>query len=655
MSRPARPSPFGLGLLLAGLLAVFILPAGQAAAELPAERWYVVSLGGTPVGYYREAVSGSAASGWVTESAMVMVINRLGSRVDLSVSSRTEEGPDGKLRRTTSETKASALAMKSDASIGSGTIEVRSEAGGKSYTRTVPYTGELIGPEAMRRISLARLKKPGDILEYQTYAGELEKPAKGRRTIIGPERIEAEGRTIEALKTEEVLEGTGDKATAWLDASHEVVRQEMPTPFGQAVYILSTREQALAAAGGGSLSEELFSRSIIRTSVRIPRARTIARLKVRLSRVEADGDWPDLETHNQKALGHTDLTLDLEVRRPDAPRPLRLPIQPAEAERSFLIANSIIQSDDPALRAEVAKILEGETDAWSAALKLKRWVAEHMTFDAGIAMAPSTELFKDRHGTCLGYATLLAAMARAAGLPSRVVLGYVYVQGIFGGHAWTEVKVGESWLPLDAAVVGPGVADAARVAVGSSSLYEGVGSLTGGGASRILGRVGIRVLEYTGADGMPVEVPEGATPYSIDGDVYRNPWLGLQLSKPKGFAFGKLDAVWPNPTLIELIGTHGSRAEIQEGSYPPWFKPEEAAAAALDRFTSAGITRRESKDGRDVLISTAGDKAAAAILDGPVFWLLTSTGKNAVAVLDEMLAGWKLDSAPAAMKKEMRP
>ena len=548
MRRPVRPSPFGLGLLLAGLLAVLILPAGRAAAEQPTERWYVVSLGGTLVGYYHEAVSGSAASGWVTESAMVMVINRLGSRVDLSVSSRTEEGPDGKLRRTASETKASALAMKSEASIGSGTIEVRSEAGGKSYTRTVPYTGELIGPEAMRRMSLARLKKPGDILEYQTYAGELEKPAKGRRTIIGPERIEAGGRTIEALKTEEVLEGTGDKATAWLDAGHEVVRQEMPTPFGQAVYILSTREQALAAAGGGSLSEELFSRSIIRTSVRIPRARTLASLKVRLSRVEADGDWPELGTHNQKALGHTDRTLDLEVRRPDAPRPRRLPIPPTEAERDFLIANSIIQSDDPALRAEVAKILGGETDAWSAALKLKRWVAEHMTFDAGIAMAPSTELFKDRHGTCLGYATLLATMARAAGLPSRVVLGYVYVLGIFGGHAWTEVKVGESWLPLDAAVVGPGVADAARVAVGSSSLYEGAGSLTGGGASRILGRVGIRVLGYTGADGKSVEVPEDAKPYSIDGDVYRNPWLGLQLAKPKGFAFGRLDAVWPDPS-----------------------------------------------------------------------------------------------------------
>jgi hypothetical protein len=180
------------------------------------------------------------------------------------------------------------------------------------------------------------------------------------------------------------------------------------------------------------------------------------------------------------------------------------------------------------------------------------------------------------------------------------------------------------------------------VAIGASSLYEGAGSLTGGGASRILGRVRIRVLEYTGADGKSVEVPEDAKPYSIDGDIYRNPWLGLQLAKPKGFAFGRLDAVWPDPALIEMIGPGGSRAGLQEGSYPPWVKPEEAAAAALDRFTSAGITRRESKDGRAVLISTAGDKAAAAILDGPLYWLRISSGGNASEALAELLRGLEL-------------
>ena len=44
-----------------------------------------------------------------------------------------------------------------------------------------------------------------------------------------------------------------------------------------------------------------------------------------------------------------------------------------------------------------------------------------MTFDLGIALAPSSEILRDRRGTCVGYATLLAALARSVGIPSRVI------------------------------------------------------------------------------------------------------------------------------------------------------------------------------------------------------------------------------------------
>jgi len=614
-------------------------PSSRNAGPDPAERWYVVILGGTPVGYFRESVSGGPAAGFTTESVMVMVINRLGSRVDLSVSSRVVEGPDGRIRRTSSETKASLLTMKSSATVGDGTIEVRSESGGKSYVRNIPFSGELLGPEGLRRRSLSAIRKAGDVLEYQTYTDELEKPVKGKRTCLGREKIKVLGREIEALKTEEFLDGTGAKAIAWLDAGHEAVRQEMPTPFGAAEFVQSTREQAQAAAGGGSLSEEIYARSMIKTAVRLPKARTIERLKARLIRRETGLDWPDLGTPQQKVLARTAKTLDLEMRRPAAPRAVRRPLPASPSDKPYLTANSIVQSDDSALRAETAGILAGETDAWAAALKLRRWVAENMTFDAGIALAPSSELFKDRHGTCLGYATLLAAMVRAAGIPSRVVIGYVYLQGIFGGHAWTEVRVGETWLPLDAAVVSPGVADAARVGIASSSLYEGSGSLTGGAASQLLGQVEILILEYTGEDGKTVVVPEDAKPHTLSGDVYRNPWLGLSLTKPEGFAFGKLDAVWPDATIVEMNGPGGAGASLQEGYFLPWVKPDAAAAAALFRIMGAGKPKRSGVGGRTVWSLAKGDQAAAAVMDGAVYWLLTSRGRSASSVLSDLLRG----------------
>lgn len=651
MARRMRPAARGvLPILLAlALWAGVKSMAGPAdsprrqGAPSPQERWFVVILGGTPVGYFRERVSSGPGGGFTTETLMVMVINRLGSRVDLSVSGRIEEGPDGLIRRTGSETKASALVMKSAATMGDGIIEIRSESGGKSYVRSVPFKGSLLGPEGLRRRSKAAIRQPGDVLEYQTYADELEKPARGKRTCLGREKIRVLGREIQALKTEELLEGTGAKALAWLDADHEAVRQEMATPFGAAEFVRATREQAQAAAGGASLSEEIYARSVIRTDIRLPKARTLLGMKARLVRRDTSLDWPDLGTTQQKVLDRAAGSLDLEVRRPAAPRPLRLPPPSQSVDKPFLAANAVIQSDDPVLRAETRRILTGESDAWSAALKLRRWVAENMTFDAGIALAPSSELFKDRHGTCLGYATLLAAMARATGIPSRVVIGYVYLQGVFGGHAWTEVRIGETWLPLDAAVVSPGVADAARIGVAASSLYEGSGSLTGGAASQLMGQVDIRILEYTGEDGKAVSVPEGAKPHGISGDVYRNPWLGLSLTKPRGFSFTKLDAVWPDATVVGMKGPGGAEASLQEGAIPPWVAPDAAAASALIRAVGAGAPRRSSAGGRTVWSLAKGDKAAAAVLDGHAYWLLTASGRRAPALLNDLLPGLTLN------------
>ncbi len=212
------------------------------------------------------------------------------------------------------------------------------------------------------------------------------------------------------------------------------------------------------------------------------------------------GDWPDFTGPTQKAAAKTAATLDLELRRPALSPSVRRPVAVTDANREFLAPNAYIQSDDPVLRRTALDMVGGETDLWKAALKLERWVSENMRFDLGIAFAPSTELFKNRRGTCVGYATLLATLARAAGIPSRVAIGYVYALGMFGGHAWAEVLLGEAWIPIDAAIVAPGCADPARFYLTRSSLYGGGGSLTSGAAQQILGQVDVRILEFAEAD-----------------------------------------------------------------------------------------------------------------------------------------------------------
>ena len=620
------------------------LPAPTAAAAPVTDKWFVVTLGGTPVGYVRESsLPDGPAGALVSESEMKMVINRLGNKVEIASVSRTEETPEGRLLSVSYEMRASVLSTKSTALVGSGQIEIRSEAGGKSYKRTIPFTGILLGPEGVRRLSLEKIKGPGDRIEFQTFAAETESVSPGSQTALAWESVDVDGRVIRTLKVEETLEAAGAKSQSWLDERRESVRQEMPTPFGTAQIVAATKEQALAASGGGSLSEEIFARSIIKTNVRLPRARTLDYLKLRITRRDPSGEWPDFAGPTQKAGPTTTAAaMEMELRRTVPPAGARRPVAGTDANREFLTANAYIQSDEPELRRTALETVGSETDLWKAALKLRRWVADHMHFDLGIAFAPSTELFKNRRGTCVGYATLLATLARAAGIPSRVDIGYAYVLGMFGGHAWAEVLAGDTWVPIDAALLGPDSADPARFFLGRSSLYGGGGSLTGGATQQLLGQIDVRILAFDGPDGRTVEVPENAAAYKIEGDSYLNPWLGIGLSKPEGWAFVKLDAVWPEATLVGMDGPEGAKGELQEAYLPPWLSPEEALRQALGRQVPGGKERRIRAGGRRGLVFETPERAALGLPDGPEAWVLVVQGKNAGRIVDLLAQGLKI-------------
>jgi hypothetical protein len=89
-------------------------------------------------------------------------------------------------------------------------------------------------------------------------------------------------------------------------------------------------------------------------------------------------------------------------------------------------------------------------------------------------------------------------MLRARGVPSRLVVGLVYVEplGSFAGHMWTEALLGDRWVPLDA-TLGQGGIGAAHIRLADASFSDDdplpfAAFLP---LIRVLGRVEIHVLE----------------------------------------------------------------------------------------------------------------------------------------------------------------
>ena len=132
------------------------------------------------------------------------------------------------------------------------------------------------------------------------------------------------------------------------------------------------------------------------------------------------------------------------------------PIAPADAE--FTSANNVLQIDDPKIVAMAREAKGSETSPAKIPVALERYVHRVMTNkNFTQAFATAAEVAESREGDCTEHAVLLAALARACGIPSRVAIGLVYVAsaGGFGYHMWTEMYLGGQWVPFDA-VMGRG-------------------------------------------------------------------------------------------------------------------------------------------------------------------------------------------------------
>jgi hypothetical protein len=112
---------------------------------------------------------------------------------------------------------------------------------------------------------------------------------------------------------------------------------------------------------------------------------------------------------------------------------------------------------------DLARRAIGDTkDAAEAAKRIEAFVGKHVeNRSLSIGYASAAEVAASKQGDCTEFAVLTAAMCRAVGIPSRVVVGVAYVaefgghQG-FGGHAWTQAYVGDKWIGLDASFRGSG-------------------------------------------------------------------------------------------------------------------------------------------------------------------------------------------------------
>ncbi len=156
----------------------------------------------------------------------------------------------------------------------------------------------------------------------------------------------------------------------------------------------------------------------------------------------------EVATDHQRVEKRSDDELVIEVRprRHIPEKSVQLPVSGAEFA-PFLQPTREIVSTDQNVIAKAQEIAGDDRDGWSVARKLGDWIYKNLKWKR-VDDADAAQTLATREADCREFSELFVAMARALGLPARMVSGIAYGGGSFGGHAWVEVYAGE-WIELD--------------------------------------------------------------------------------------------------------------------------------------------------------------------------------------------------------------
>ncbi|MEO0070261.1 MAG: transglutaminase-like domain-containing protein, partial [candidate division WOR-3 bacterium] len=139
-------------------------------------------------------------------------------------------------------------------------------------------------------------------------------------------------------------------------------------------------------------------------------------------------------------------------------------------------------------KKKAAEITKGLKDATDAARRILLWTFTSLNKEAVASLPNALDVLKSMKGDCNEHSVLYAALARASGIPAKVAVGLVYLEGAFYYHAWNEVYLGQ-WVPVDP-TFGEFPANALHLKLAEGELSQ---------QAEVLGvvrKIGIKVVEF---------------------------------------------------------------------------------------------------------------------------------------------------------------
>lgn len=436
--------------------------------ELYKGQWMGFYYKGEKTGYSYRKVE-KMADGYKISEQMKMKLNVMNVLKDIETFTAAYLGPDMKLRSFD-------FMLNSDV-----TMNIKGRVEGKNLKVSL----ETAGTKSEQVIALKDDPSLNLSLIPNILDGGIKTGKKLSMTIIDPvtmtqERIlvEVEGKerimSMNVMREVFRLRGSfkGIEFSVWLTEKGEVLREESPLGF---VLIKETEDDAMQI---GNPSVDIIAQVAVPFNLKLPFDTKYLRVKlsgINLKVLELDGGGQNLK-------GDV-----LEIRKEEIQNS-KFKGERLKSPEEYLKDTMFIQSKDPKIVSMSKEIVRDEKDALKKARLLYVWVYRNIRKTPAITIPMATEVLKSRRGDCNEHTTLYTALARAAGIPTRIALGLTYKDGYFYYHAWPEIFVGQ-WIAIDP-TLGQFPSDASHIRITTGDIDKQMQILA------VIGKIKIEGLEY---------------------------------------------------------------------------------------------------------------------------------------------------------------
>lgn len=438
----------GVAIVLFWCLMNFLLIKRQLAAPPPVltlrgteriteniEEWWGVFYRGEKIGYAWQTIT-PLAKGFQLRDRSSLNLPLLGTIQPAATSLELTANEDWILERFSFELQSKEIRFSARGAVKDNLLALEIDSAGHRSTREIKLTQAPYLLAALKPYVVTQQLETGKKFFFSTFDPSTLSQQVTSVTIEGREQIRVGGRLEPAIKLRQNFRGIA--VLSWVDGQGRTLKEE--SPAGMSLLRQSAAEAKSLPSRAVALDIVAAASIAVGKPIAEPQSRPALTLKLSgadLSHFALDG--------GRQRLQHDSLAIRVEsVPRPGAHK---LPISDARFA-AYQQPTPFLQSDHPSLQTLAKKILQGETDAQRAAVMLKDWVFKEIAKEPIVSIPNALQVLQSKKGDCNEHTVLFNALARAAGIPAKTVVGVVYLRGAFYYHAWSEVWLGE-WISLD--------------------------------------------------------------------------------------------------------------------------------------------------------------------------------------------------------------